>query len=115
MTPKRRSTNLGAVMKARRSSRLRLLLPTMPLLNKLLLPLKNGVLLLLKNGVLLLAAMPGVLPVVVAVVVEIPGVPKPVILTGLPLPLHPTRMQKRPPSDPIAVQRTAKRKSKIIR
>lgn len=92
--------------KARRSSRLRLLLPTTPLLNKLL---------LLKNGVLLLVAMLGVLPVVVVVMVEIPGVPNLVILTGLPLPLHPTRMQKRPPSDPIAVQRTAKRKSKIIR
>lgn len=106
LTRTRRCTNLGAVTRGRQSSRLRLLLPTMPLLNKLL-PLK---MLPLKNGVPLLVAMPGVL-----LPVGTPGVPNLAILTGLPLPLRPTRMQKRPPSGLIAVQRTAKRKSKIIR
>jgi hypothetical protein len=98
---KKRSTNPGVVMKARRSSRLRPLLQMMPLLNRPLLP---------RVGIPVLAAMNGVLEVV-----EMHGVPNLAILTGPLFPLRPTRTQKRLPSGLIAVQGTVKRKSQIIR
>jgi len=111
VTRTRRSTNLGVVMKARQSSRLRLLLPTMPLLKKSPPPPKNGepvqvamtglLKVVILNGVLKAATPSGVLRVVT--------------LTGLLLPLPPPRMPKSLPSGLTDVLGIVKRRNQIIR
>ena len=73
----------------------------MPLLKTLPLP---------RVGVPLAVPMNGALELVV----EMTGVPNLAMPTGLLLPLGPTRTQERLPSGLIAVQKTVKRKRKII-
>lgn len=90
-------------MKARPNSLLRLLLPTMPLLNKFKLPPP-------KIGEPLEVATNGVLGVVV-----LTGVLKVVVLNGVALPLPPLRILKSPPSGLTGALEIAKRKSRIIR
>ena len=112
-TRKRRSTNLGVAMKARPSWRLRLRLPMMLLLNKLLLPrIGSPVEAVILSGVRKPAIPSGVrrLPI-------LSGALKVAILTGPPLLLSPP-----PPRTPrnllsglTAVPGTVKRKSQTIR
>jgi len=119
VTRTRGSTNLGVVMRARQSSQLRLLLPTMSLLNKLPPPkvgnplemAVTGVLeVVIPSGLLLVeAATPSGLLLVEAEILS--GVLKEVVTTGLPLPLPPPRMSKNLPSGLNAVPGTVRRKS----
>jgi len=100
-TRKRKSTNRGVVMKARRNSRLRPLLQTMLPLNKLL-PLRVG-----NPAEVVTTGHP-------AGVAVMTGLLEVVTLTGPPLPLPPPQTPKSPPSGLTVVPRIAKRKNKTI-